>query len=119
MIPVIDSPESIQSAEPILRIDMRQMDAEDIQTMLEQSRDGFYSNKELAPIREYSTNARDSHIRKGIGSTPIQVTLPTTMEPELKIRDFGIGLSYETISDIYFKYWKSTKRLTNDENGCL
>jgi hypothetical protein len=119
MIPVIDKPEVINSGEPILRIDMRQMDPEDIQTMLEQSRNGFYSNKELAPIREYSTNARDAHVRAGKPTLPIRVTLPTEMEPEFKVRDFGSGLSYETIADVYFKYWKSTKRFTNDENGCL
>jgi hypothetical protein len=95
------------------------MDPEDIQTMLEQSRDGFYSNKELAPIREYATNARDAHVRAGKPTLPIRVTLPTEMEPEFKVRDFGSGLSIETITDVYFKYWKSTKRLTNDENGCL
>lgn len=119
MIPVVDKPEVINSGDPILRIDMRQMDPEDIQTMLEQSRDGFYSNKELAPIREYSTNARDAHVRAGKPTLPIRVTLPTEMEPEFKVRDFGSGLSYETIADVYFKYWKSTKRFTNDENGCL
>lgn len=50
MIPVVDRPETINSGDPIVRIDMRQMDPEDIQVMLEQSRDGFYSNKELAPV---------------------------------------------------------------------
>lgn len=119
MIPVVDVPEAINSGNPLLRIDMRQMDPEDIQTMQEQSRDGFYSNKVLAPIREYSTNAQDAHIRKGIPTRPIQVTLPTAMLPEFKVRDFGSGLSYDSIANVYFKYWKSTKRFTNDENGCL
>ena len=119
MIPVVDRPETINSGDPILRIDMRQMDPEDIQVMLEQSRDGFYSNKELAPIREYATNARDAHVRAGKPTLPIRVTLPTELEPEFKIRDFGAGLSIEEITNIYFRYWKSTKRFTNDENGCL
>ena len=43
----------VHNSEPVRRINMGEMDAESIAFMLEQSRDGFYSNKELAPIREY------------------------------------------------------------------
>jgi hypothetical protein len=114
-----NNPEVVHSSEPIRRIDMSQMDAESIQVMLENSRDGFYSNKILAPIREYSTNASDAHIEAGISDRPIEITLPTVMEPELKIRDFGKGLSIDQLTDIYFKYWKSTKRNTNELNGAL
>ncbi len=119
MITIQDRPEVIHDGTPIERIDMTQMGPDEIRTMLEQSRDGFYSNKELAPIREYSTNARDAHIQAGIGSRPIEVTLPTQLAPELKIRDFGAGLTKAELGDVYFKYWKSTKRLSNDFNGCL
>ena len=119
MIPIKDSPEVFHDGAPVRRIDMTQMDPESIRTMLEQSRDGFYSNKELAPIREYSTNARDAHIEKGIPLRPIEVTLPTQLSPELKIRDFGKGLTIDQLSDIYFKYWKSTKRNSNELNGTL
>lgn len=119
MIPLVDRPEIEHLSDPILRIDMTEMDRESIQTMLENSRDGFYSNKELAPIREYSTNARDAHIQAGIGDRPFHITLPTKLNPVLKIRDFGAGLSLKEISDVYFKYWKSTKRGTNEQNGCL
>lgn len=119
MIPVKDSPEVAHSDAPLLRIDMAQMDAESIKVMLEQSRDGFYSNKELAPVREYSTNARDAHIQSGQPDRPIEVTLPSQLSPELRIRDFGNGLSFEALADVYFRYWKSTKRNSNDTNGCL
>jgi hypothetical protein len=119
MIPCVDSPEAITSGTPVARIDMSQMDPEDMKIMLEHSRDGFYSNKELAPIREYSTNARDAHVRKGIPTEPILVTLPTEFEPTFKVRDFGKGLTLDEIQNVYFKYWKSTKRNSNDENGCL
>lgn len=119
MITIQDRPEVFHAEAPIERIDMTQMGPEEIRTMLEQSRDGFYSNKELAPVREYSTNARDSHVQSGIPTRPIEVTLPSQLEPELKIRDFGAGLTRAELGDVYFKYWKSTKRLTNDQNGCL
>jgi len=111
------APEVIHSETPTHTIDMGEMDAESIAFMLSQSRDGFYSNKELAPIREYATNARDSHIEAGIPTNPIEVTLPTLLEPELKIRDFGNGLSESQLEEVYFKYWKSTKRNTNALSG--
>ena len=119
MIPVIDSPEVIHGSKPIRRIDMSVMDAEAIEFMLKNSRDDFYSNKELAPVREYSTNARDAHIQSGQPQRPIEVTLPSQLSPELRIRDFGTGLSIDQLEDVYFRYWKSTKRNTNDQNGCL
>jgi hypothetical protein len=119
MIPVKDSPDVFHDGAPLRRIDMTQMDPESIKVMLEQSRDGFYSNKELAPVREYSTNARDAHIQAGIPERPIEIALPSQLSPELRVRDFGKGLTLEEITDIYFRYWKSTKRGNNDQNGCL
>ena len=116
--PTID-PEVFHSEKPSHTINMGDMDAESIAFMLSQSRDGFYSNKELAPIREYSTNAFDAHIEAGIPTTPIEITLPTSMEPELKIRDFGNGLSESQLEQVYFKYWKSTKRNSKEQNGFL
>lgn len=104
---------------PVRRINMNEMDAESIAVMIENSRDGFYSNKRLAPIREYATNARDAHFVKGTPERPIVITLPCQLEPELRIRDFGNGLTMDELTDIYFKYWKSTKRESNDQNGCL
>jgi hypothetical protein len=119
MIAKTDTPEVFHDGAPIARIDMTAVDPEDIKVMLLYSRDGFYSNKELAPIREYSTNARDAHVQAGIPTRPIEITLPSRLSPELHIRDFGKGLTLEQITDVYFKYWKSTKRDTNDQNGCL
>ena len=98
---------------------MGEMDAESIAFMLSQSRDGFYSNKELAPIREYSTNAFDSHVEAGCPDRPIEITLPSQLSPELRIRDFGKGLDINSLENTYFKYWKSTKRNTNDQTGFL
>ena len=48
----------------------------------------LYSDPELAVLREYSTNAWDSHIAAGV-KRPIEVTLPTRFNPILTIRDYG------------------------------
>jgi sensor histidine kinase regulating citrate/malate metabolism len=78
----------------------------------------LYSDPEYAVIREYSTNAFDSHIEAG-QTRPIEVTLPTDLAPFLTIRDFGIGLDAEGIESIYSLYGASTKRNTNDQVGML
>jgi hypothetical protein len=78
----------------------------------------LYADAELAVLREYSTNALDSHIEAG-QSRPIEVTTPTALRPLLTIRDFGIGLDADDIRAVYSQYGKSTKRASNDAVGML
>jgi hypothetical protein len=82
-------------------------------------RNNLYSNKELAPIREYSTNATDANVENGKGDVPIEVTLPTMIDPVFKVRDFGKGLSESDIFEVYSSYGASTKRASNDYVGTL
>ena len=82
-------------------------------------RNQLYSDKVLAVIREYSTNAVDAHIEVGKGDVPIKVTLPTALTPEFKVRDFGRGLTEQQIGEIYAMYGESTKRGTNEQIGQL
>ena len=56
-------------------------------------RNKLYSDKPLAIIREYCTNAFDAHIEAGIPERPIEVSFPTAFKNTLTIRDFGKGLS--------------------------
>ncbi len=81
-------------------------------------RDKIYKNKVLAALREYSVNAWDSHRTGGKADIPIDVTLPTTLEPTLIIRDYGPGLSPEGMQT-FTEYGDSTKRTSNDPAGCL
>lgn len=78
----------------------------------------LYSDKALAIIREYSTNALDSHIAAG-NPDPILVTMPTASNPTFVVQDFGLGLSYDDIVNIYSMYGASTKRSTNEQVGML
>lgn len=78
----------------------------------------LYSDPELAVIREYATNAFDSHVEAG-QSRPIEVTLPSPLAPFFKVKDFGIGMSVEDIHNTYSKYGASTKRDTDDQVGTL
>jgi len=81
-------------------------------------RSQIYSDKPLAVIREYSTNAVDANIEAGV-TDPIHVNLPTMADPVLSIRDYGKGLTDEQVCQLYVKYGSSTKRDSNDYTGCL
>lgn len=78
----------------------------------------LYSDPEMAIIREYSTNAYDSHIEAGV-TRPIEVDTPSPLSPYLKIRDFGVGLDADGIREIYSRYGASTKRESDDVVGML
>ena len=82
-------------------------------------RNQLYSDKVLAVIREYSTNAIDAHTEVGKIDKPIEVTLPNRLSPYFKVRDFGRGLTEQEIGEVYAMYGESTKRGTNEQIGQL
>jgi hypothetical protein len=81
-------------------------------------RNQLYSDKILAVLREYSCNAVDAHTEAG-HNRPIEVSLPSRLSLELKIRDYGTGLSETDIQEIYAFYGESTKRKSNSLIGQL
>jgi hypothetical protein len=78
----------------------------------------MYSDSSLAVVREYSCNARDSHVEAG-NPDPIIVTLPTALDPQLRVQDFGLGLSEAEILKVYSQYGSSTKRDSNTQIGAF
>lgn len=78
----------------------------------------LYSDENLAVLREYSTNAYDSHVAAG-NTAPIEVELPSALNPQLVIRDFGLGLSKDDMINVYSKYGSSTKSLSMDQVGAF
>ena len=80
-------------------------------------RDKLYSDKPLAVLREYGANAWDAHREAGCPERPIQVTLPTSLENSLIIRDFGPGLSEKEIYEVFVQYGASSKRESNEGVG--
>lgn len=79
--------------------------------------DGLYSNKIGSMIRELLCNAYDAHKAAGTLDTPITVELPTFLEPNFRIRDYGTGLSEEDMKRIYTTYFESTKSNDNEFIG--
>lgn len=82
-------------------------------------RDTLYSDKITAPMREYAANAWDAHREVGKGDVPIKVHIPTDLQPNLNIRDFGPGLSDEALLMHYTQYGDSSKRNADDAVGML
>lgn len=79
----------------------------------------LYKDKIAAIVREISCNAYDSHVAAGKSDLPFHVHLPNTLEPELVIRDFGVGLSDRDVRDIFTTFFESTKENTNEQIGAL
>ena len=80
--------------------------------------DGLYSNKVRAVIRELCSNALDSHIEAG-QTRPVDVSIPTHLDPVFRVRDYGVSLSHENMMVLYTTIFKSTKETTNAQTGQL
>ena len=93
------------------------IDAEDMRYVASLLRNN-YSNTRLAVVREISANALDANLEAG-STRPIEIKLPTAMNPTFSVRDFGGGLSQEDVFGLYSKYGKSTKRDSNNYIGAF
>lgn len=95
------------------------VDPEDMPMLFHVLRNSLYADKISSVIREYVSNAWDEHRECGKGDVSVQVTYPTSLEPEFKVRDFGRGLSHSEVFARVTKYGRSTKRNSNDVVGML
>lgn len=78
----------------------------------------LYSDPVMAVIREYSTNALDAHVAAG-ETRPIEVETPSSLRPIFVVRDFGIGMSEQTILENFSRYGWSSKRESDEQVGML
>lgn len=78
----------------------------------------LYSDSAAAVLREYSVNALDSHIAAG-NTGPVEVTLPSDLNPVLVVADHGTGLSRDDMIRVYSRYGASTKRDSNNQTGAF
>ena len=77
----------------------------------------IYSHPLRTMVQEYLSNARDACTEAGKDASSIRVRLPSNIKPEFIIRDYGIGMSDETIKDVFVRYGISTKRHNNSQLG--
>lgn len=82
-----------------------------------QTLSGLYQNPRKIVVQEYISNGRDAHREVGKNDVPVHVTLPTDLDPQLRIRDFGPGLDSQRVTDVFCWFGESTKRGTNGQTG--
>jgi len=78
--------------------------------------DKLYTNKEGAIIRELSANALDAHRAAGKEDVPFLITLPTWLDKNFAIRDYGTGIDPDKFEEVYTTLGNSTK---DDENNSI
>lgn len=76
----------------------------------------LYANPIQTLTQEYLCNGRDATRETG-KETPLMVTLPTKLDPILKIRDYGVGLSEDRVQNVFIAFGVSTKNDTDDQTG--
>lgn len=72
---------------------------------------GLAKDKVRYPMRELCSNAWDES--KG----NFEVQLPTSLDPTFRVRDYGPGMSHETMKNVYARLYASTKRSDNGKVG--
>lgn len=80
--------------------------------------DKVYKDSAMAVVREYTTNALDSHIAAG-QTRPVEITTPSRLHPFFIVQDFGVGLDLDDIEQIYTRYVESTKTEDDEATGNL
>ena len=96
------------------------LDLDSAQVLMQMLSKNLYSDPIGSTIREWASNALDSHRRAGV-DTPIIVSFKASTQHnyEFCVEDFGIGLDDDDVRNIISKYGKSTKRLSANELGMM
>lgn len=79
--------------------------------------DGLYSDKIEALIRETWSNAYDAHIAAGCPERPFECQLPSPLNPEFRLRDYGVSMTHEQVMGLYSTLFESTKDTSNEQVG--
>jgi len=77
----------------------------------------IYSHPLRTMVQEYLSNAKDACFESGKDSSHIDITLPTALNPEFIVRDYGIGMSDERVREVFVRYGISTKRDNKSQLG--
>ena len=80
---------------------------------------GLYSDKIGAVLREIGCNAADAHTAAGHGELPFEVKLPTALDPQFYIKDWGTGLTHDEVTGLFTTYFSSNKSDSNELTGAF
>lgn len=89
----------------------------DMALVMDILRNKLYPEPIKALTREIVSNARDAHREANKPEVPVEVFLPSKLQPEFYIRDFGLGISPDRMVNVFIKYGCSTKRNDDQQTG--
>lgn len=72
----------------------------------------LYSNPIASIVRELASNALDA-----CSTIPMEISLPSPLDPQFTIQDYGPGISPDDMASIFTHFGSSTKRNTNTQIG--
>ena len=113
-------PSEVRNTAPIIAspaVEERQFGVHMSSELFKLLADDLYPVPHVAAVREAITNADDAHVEAGTTHIPIEIHLPNAMEPYLGVKDFGTGLPYDGVFDVYFVFGRSTKTTNKGANG--
>jgi hypothetical protein len=116
-VPIIDkdTTENIgDKASKTLRSTVSERGARRMMSMLVET----YAEKDRSVVREYIANAVDATVTAG-NDTPVEVTSPTCITPNIVITDKGTGMSFDDLATNFLSFAESTKENSNDTIGNL
>lgn len=76
----------------------------------------LYSDPEAAVVREYISNALDSHVLAG-QTRPVEIFSPAGFTPTFVVKDYGVGMSPDDLRRVYAVIGASTKREDMNQLG--
>ena len=88
----------------------------DVAVVIDILRNRLYSKPIQTLVQEYICNARDA-MRESGSSQLIAITVPTSLSPVFKVRDFGNSISPQNYADVFVNYGASTKRVSDLQIG--
>lgn len=78
-------------------------------------REKIYTDKPMAPVREYGCNALDEHLKHNVGRM-VEFTIDDA-KSTFSVRDFGLGLSNNFVMKVYGMIGKTTKKDDATQTG--
>src|ERR1700687_317388 len=80
-------------------------------------RNRMYQYKIQTSCQEIISNAKDACRESGKKDSDFIITVPTPLNPVFAVKDSGIGISPDRITNVFLKYGSSTKRNDNNQIG--
>ncbi|MEQ8308081.1 MAG: hypothetical protein RIA09_16220 [Hoeflea sp.] len=78
---------------------------------------GIYSDKAYAIARETMANCVDSHVEAGTPERAFDIQIPSILNPEYMVRDYGVSMTHDVVMTLYSTLFRSTKDDPNSDES--